>query len=190
LKAELSEKGKGRLRATWQEIVAEERLKTDEYKMKVMTDAGMSRLNEMISKMKGFIANKRNSALYGGYKGGVSLTVKGAKIEDDGRISVHVGARALSGSRPQVKHKGLNWGPDPNSLDLDDSGSNPLTHPEDTLTHYWIPIKGATEEDYVRPWIVMENDPDNPRYGEAAQIKEILANQNQAKPTSPYGNRT
>ena len=172
---ELSDRGKGELKAKWQEQVSVQKLKIDEYKMQVATAAGLSKLNNMIAEMKGYIEEKRYSAGKSALDFYVQQVVAGSR---NGEFELQIQLRAPA-SRLKVKEKGIVWGPDETGLDIAHLGAGAQfkRHHEDTFRVYRMKITGADEETWARPYVSFLNSP-TIQYGETDKLKDVMQNQN------------
>lgn len=167
---ELSDKGKGELKAKWQELVSVQRLKIDEYKMEIASASGLSRLDEMISKMKGFVAEKKYS--YGSSY--LELYVDKVTMNPGSKTyNVHVWVRAAA-SRLKVEAKGLVWGDSPD-LKIGEPGVKAAKETKDPKAFrvYWMTLSGVDENTYVAPWMQFFGDP-TIQYGPTEQLKDKM----------------
>jgi hypothetical protein len=168
LNVELSEKGKGELKAKWLELAAIKRMKIDEYKLQSAESAGMSRLDEIISEMDSFVENRK----YTTGKSRIDFRIEYAKELGNGSYDVRVFLRSGVGSRPVATEKGLIYGPE-DKMSLTDPGANWVTDPDTAFRLYTLRISGVKPEDFVRPYVKIKGV-SGVQYGEPVQIQSIL----------------
>ena len=162
LNVELSEKGKGELKAKWQELAAVQKIEIDKEKTKLISSPGWKRLEEMIAEMTGFIKTKKKSSQ------DITFFVQDIdKLpDDDYLVRVHV---RVEGGRPQLQEKGLIVGEDPEKLDF---GSNARKIKVTGTYQYNLnPYKlrvNAPPTYYVRPYLILKDA--DPMYGDVATL--------------------
>lgn len=170
LNVELSEKGKGELRAKWQELAASQKLELDKDKTNIIKSSGYKRLDEMIAEVTKLIAEIKNKErlknldFYINY-----ITDKGNNVYD-----VKVQLRT-SGARLNVIEKGVIIGSNPNKLEYS-SGANIVkltgTYAYSAQT-FSVHIKNVSKDDYVRPYLIDKNSK-HPIYGDVGRIDELI----------------
>jgi len=158
LNVELSEKGKGELRAKWQELASIQKMKVDEQKTELISSPGWKRLEEILAEMTSFIKNRRQFA------GDLDLSIQNIKQTSLGfLVKVHL---RTFGRRINVKEKGIIYGPNSDNLIL---GVGTSVADKSNYAYnakpYTIPVKKTSEEQYVRPYLVIK-ETSKPIYGD------------------------
>ncbi|HUW44227.1 MAG TPA: hypothetical protein VMW50_00375 [Dehalococcoidia bacterium] len=165
LNVELSEKGKGELKAKWQELVAIQNIKIDEAKTELIKSEGWKKLDDMISEITGFIESRR-----GGGDADVVFKVHDIVPLPGEEYLVRVHLR-VAGGRPEVEEKGVLVGEDPESLEYGEKGIKKVQEVgtyQYNARPYKILIK-ASPEDFVRPYLKVKGKSE-PYYGDAASL--------------------
>lgn len=168
LNVELSEKGKGELKAKWQELSATADMKIDEYQTAaILKNEGFKKLDAIVAEVESFIS--KNQAL----KGDIHFTVtsiiqKGNQFQIESRP-------LITGTRLSVKEKGLIISDEPNNMALGEGGKkySYTGKRADTARPYRI-IVTANIEDYVLPYMIV-HESEKPIYGELVQIDDMLS---------------
>jgi hypothetical protein len=166
LNVELSGKGKGELKAKWQELVAIQNTKIDEYKTNLIRSAGWKKLDEIISELSGFVETKR-----GGHDADFDFEVYDAIPKGEGEFLVRVHLR-VSGGRPTVKEKGVLIGGDPDKLELGNSGVKRVKETGEyqyNMRPYKL-LVSASKGDYIVPYLIIK-DKHEPVYGDAFPLE-------------------
>lgn len=165
LNVELSERGKGELKAKWQELVAIQNTKIDEYKTDIIKSEGWKKLDEMISELSGFVEQRRHSG-----DADVIFKVHDIVPQSTGEYLVRVHLR-VAGGRPEVEEKGVLVGKNPEDLELGEGGVRKIQEVgtyQYNARPYKLIVKGSPE-DFVRPYMKVKNRVE-PYYGDAASL--------------------
>lgn len=152
LNVELSEKGKGELKAKWEELVAIQNTKIDEYKTDIIKTAGWRKLDEIISELTGFVEEKRSIGDIDTIFNVHDIVPQGG---DDYLVRIHL---RLSGGRPEILEKGVVIGPDPDQLELGKSGNRKVKEVgtyQYNARPYKLLIRGD-EKEFVLPYIIIK----------------------------------
>jgi len=166
LNVELSERGKGELKAKWQELIGIQQSKVEESKTELIKSEGWKKLDQMISEMTSFVESRGT-----GSSADVEMFVQDlVKRSGSGEYEVKVHLRVQHG-RVSVKEKGVLIGSDLEDLELK-AGSRKVK----VTGTYQYNAKGfnlifsGDENDLVRPYMLV-NDVPEPFYGDAALCK-------------------
>ncbi len=172
LNVELSEKGKGELKAKWQELGAGAKMKIDEHKTGLIKSAGWKRIDAIISEIAAFIESRKYSSAIES----ADFHVESIKpYEKNAKYwRVHAFLR-ISGARLKTKEKGLLIGPNPDQLDLRSAskvikftGTNRYQ-----LGGWKSQVLKTDPEWYIRPYILTK-EIQAPIYGDTSQISSHL----------------
>jgi len=163
LNVELSEKGKGELRAKWQELAAIQKIEVDKEKTKLISSPGWRRLDEIIGEMNAFIKKRKGS------DADIDVFVQDIDPQADGAYLVKTHVR-ISGGRPTLKEKGLIVGSDSTKMDYG-AGTRTIkvtgSYQYNTRP-YDLTIR-ASATDFVRPYLIFK-DIAQPVYGDIASL--------------------
>ena len=162
LNVELSEKGKGELRAKWQELAAIQKIEIDKHKTKLIHSPGWRRLEAILAEMESFIKQRKHKEL------DIDLLVQDIAPSKDGYlVKVHV---RVTGGRVPLQEKGLLIGSDPNKLTYS-SGARKIkvtgTY-QYNANPYELFIHGDAS-DFVKPYMIFKDIPE-PVYGDVASL--------------------
>lgn len=172
---ELSEKGKGELKAKWQELSATADMKIDEYKTaSILKNEGFKKLDVIIAEVNSFI-NKNESI-----KGDVHFTV--TSIKQQGNKFEVESRPVIVGARYNVKEKGIIISGEPDNMELGKGGKKYVYsgNRANTTRPYRIIITANIEE-YVLPYMLV-HETETPIYGDLVQIDDMLSADQSAKP--------
>jgi len=165
LNVELSEKGKGELKAKWEELAALQNTKIDEYKTNIIKTEGWKKLDEIISELTGFVEERRSH-------GDADVIFKVHDIvpkgNDEFLVRVHL---RVAGGRPEVEEKGILVGKEPEILEVGEAGAKKVQE-VGTYQYNARPYKlivRASEDEFVRPYMLVKGRPE-PYYGDAASL--------------------
>jgi len=165
LNVELSEKGKGELKAKWEELAAIQKIEIDKEKTKLINSPGWRRLGEMVAEMNGLIKQKK------GANADVTIFVQDNIKIKEGLYSVKVHIR-IQGGRPTVEEKGILIGQNPEKLNYE--GGVRTVKVTGTYQYNATPFSlevQAKETDYVRPYIIFK-DTNEPYYGDVGSFEQ------------------
>ena len=176
LNVELSEKGKGELKAKWEELAAMQKIEIDKEKTKLITSTGWRRLGDMIAEMNGLIKNKR------GVDADVDIFIQdNIRIRPDTyMVKVHI---RVQGGRPTLQEKGILIGSDAEKLNYE--GGVRTVKVTGTYQYNTRPFDlevQAKENEFVRPYLIFK-DTNQPYYGDIAAFS-------QARDKSDAGKKT
>lgn len=173
LNVELSEKGKGELKAKWAELVAIQNTKIDEYRSAIIKSEGWKTLDSIISELTGLVEER-------GHGGEIDTIFNVHDIvpqEGDGEYLVRVHLR-LAGGRPEVLEKGVLVGDDPEELSINQAGVRKIKEVgtyQYNARPYKLLVKGDPSE-YVLPYIVIKlrkSDKNEVIYAEAPASLDV-----------------
>ena len=163
LNVELSEKGKGELRAKWQELAAIQKIEVDKEKTKLISSPGWRRLDEIIGEMNAFIKKRKGS------DADIDVFIQDIEPQAEGSYLVKTHVR-VSGGRPTLKEKGLIVGRDANKMDYGvGTRTVKVTGSYQYNTRPYSLGINANAEDFVRPYLIFK-DMANPVYGDIASL--------------------
>jgi len=170
LNVELSEKGKGELKAKWEQLGAGAKMKIDEHKTILIKSLGWKRIDAIISEIKAFIESRK----YAREISDADFLIESIREEEHFyRISVLF---RISGARLKAVEKGLLISDDPSNLFLDKgatvirfTGTNRYQ-----LGGWKERIQKVSREYYIKPYITVK-EVKQPIYGDTAQIGTMLA---------------
>jgi hypothetical protein len=176
LNVELSEKGKGELKAKWEELAATQKIEIDKDKTKLISSQGWRRLGEMVAEMNGLIKNKK------GVEADVDIFIQdNVKLnEETYQVKVHI---RVQGGRPTLQEKGLLIGSDPEKLDYT-AGVRTIkvtgtyqynTRPFDLQVN-------AKKTEFVRPYLIFKDAP-QPYYGDIGAFSQARDKSDSTKKT-------
>jgi len=170
LNVELSEKGKGELKAKWQEFGAIAKLKIDEHKTALIKSKGWKRIDEIIAEIKAFIESRK----YASEIADADFLIENIR-EEEHNFRVTVLFR-ISGARLKAVEKGLLISEDPDKLELDKgatvkkfTGTNRYQ-----LGGFKERIPKVSLDNYIRPYIVVK-EIKKPMYGDIVKIRTFLS---------------
>lgn len=172
---ELSEKGKGELKAKWQELSATADMKIDEYKTStILKNEGFKKLDSIVVEVNSFV--NKNQAL----KGDIHFTV--ISIKQNGNKFQIESRPLITGTRLSVKEKGIIISDEPTDMGLGKGGKRYSYSGTraDTARPYKIVVT-ANLEDYVLPYMIV-HESENPIYGELVQIDDMLSANKESTP--------
>lgn len=175
LNVELSEKGKGELKAKWQELSATADMKIDEYKTAaILKNEGFKKLDKIVAEVNSYIS--KNQAI----KGDVHFTVTSIKQQGD---QFEVESRpVIVGARYNVKEKGIIVSDEPDNMELGKGGKR-YTYSgnrANTTRPYRIIITANIEE-YILPYMLV-HESEQPIYGDLVQIDDMITADKTDKP--------
>jgi len=165
LNVELSERGKGELKAKWQELIAIQKIKVEEFKTELVKSPGWKRLDEIISEMTAFVEQREKP------EADIDFHIQDIEREASGNFLVRVHIRARGG-RPVLEEKGLIIGTDANKLDHD-RGAHIIKVTgkyQHNMNPYTLSIDSSAEGKYVKPYLILKNQKD-PIYGDIGVLK-------------------
>lgn len=154
LNVELSQKGKGELKAKWEELVAIQNSKLDHYKTSITETDAWKKIDDMIAELSGFLESKRNPK-----SADISFRVQHIlKNEKTSDYNVKVHLRIDSG-RIILEEKGIIYGKNQNKLKIGEEGVTIRVVKgsyELTASTYDINVNDADQNDYVRGYIIIK----------------------------------
>jgi hypothetical protein len=165
LNVELSGRGKGELKAKWQELAAIQNTKIDEYKTNIVKSEGIKKLDDIISELTGFVEERRHSA-----DADVVFNVHDIVPKEGGEYLIRIHLR-VSGGRPEVEEKGVLIGENPEDMEIGESGVRKVKEVgtyQYNARPYKLVIKGRPDE-FVKPYMIVKNRVE-PYYGDAASL--------------------
>lgn len=165
LNVELSEKGKGELKAKWVELSTVQDNKIDEYKTNIIKTEGWKKLDDIISELTGFVESRRSTG-----DADVVFNVHDIVPQGGGEYLIRVHLR-VGGGRPEVQEKGVLIGENPEDLEVGESGVRKIKE-VGTYQYNARPFKlvvNGKPEDFVRPYMIVKNRVE-PYYGDAASL--------------------
>lgn len=168
LNVELSEKGKGELKAKWQELSATADMKIDEHQTAaLLKNEGFKKLDAIVAEVEAFIS--KNEAI----KGDIHFTVTSIKQNGD---KFQIESRpVIVGARYNVKEKGIIISDEPNNMALGEGGKKyAYSGNRSNTTRPYRIIVTANLEDYVLPYMLV-HESEKPIYGELVQIDDMLS---------------
>jgi len=171
LNVELSESGKGELRARWQELIAKKRLTLDQKIADLISSPGLSKIEEIIAEVNAFVEEHRFS------KGRDAIELDIRRIVKSRIGDYHVAIRLSTVShRYKIVEKGLLWNVSPSSLTFEKS-ANKKKDIDTAFRNYnmIIPKKAANDEYYVRAYVKLHGTA-SIVYSNVAQITGMLKN--------------
>jgi len=163
LNVELSEKGKGELRAKWQELSALQKIEIDKEKTKLISSPGWRKLEEISAEMAAFIRKRKIG------DADIDISVQDIELREDGNYLVQVHVR-ISRGRPTLKEKGLIVGKETNELEYG-AGARTIkvTGRYQYNTRPYSLVIAGSPDDYVRPYLIFK-DANAPVYGNIAGL--------------------
>jgi len=169
---ELSEKGKGELKAKWQQLGTEAKMKIDEHKTVLIKSPGWKRIDAIIAEIKSFIESRKFSSEIQN----ADFLIENIREEEDWyRVTVLL---RISGARFKAIEKGLLISDDPDKLFVDKgatvvkfTGTNRYQ-----LGGWKTRIHKTNNEYYIKPYILVK-EIEEPIYGDMAQIGTFLRSQ-------------
>jgi len=171
LNVELSEKGKGELKAKWEELGASAKMKIDEHKTVLVQSKGWKKIDNMIAEIKAFVESRK----YAGSLAGADFFIE-RLIELEYAYKVSVIFR-VSGARFKTMEKGLLIADDESQLEKG-KGAKVLRY-EGSNRFQLGGFKMSLDKDkvpkgsWIRPYIVVK-EVSEPIYGEAAELDQFL----------------
>jgi len=169
LNVELSENGKGELRAKWQELIAKKKLTLDQKIADLLSSPGLSKIEEIVSEVNAFIEEHRFS------KGRDAIELDVRRILKSRTGDYHIAIRLSTVSRRyKIVEKGLLWNVSPSSLTFEKS-ANKRKDLDTAFRNYnmIIPKKAANDEYYVRAYVKLHGTA-SIVYSNVAQIASML----------------
>lgn len=165
LNVELSEKGKGELRAKWQELAATQKMKVDEYKTNLISSKGWKKVDSILAEMNSFVKARKHG------EGEIDIFVQDIVPTRAGyRVKVHI---RTYGKRFNLKEKGIVIGTDPSKMEL---GPNTRAQKEVgtyqyNIRPYEILVQNVSKdkETFVRPYMIIRERKE-PVYGDIASL--------------------
>ena len=164
---ELSEKGKGEIKANWQELTSTANMKIDEHKTAmILKNESYKKLDSIIAEVTSFINSNK------GVTGDVNFETY--EIVQKGENKYRISSRLLMrGQRLPVSGKGIIITNNPNSPET--SGKNYKYNGRNALTAspYHMDIT-ASMEDYIIPWMKFSTVKKT-LYGDVVQIGDMVS---------------
>lgn len=166
LNVELSEKGKGELKAKWQELIGIQQSKVEESKTELIKSEGWKKLDHMISEMTAFVESRGT-----GSSADVDIFVQDlVKKSGTSEYEVKVHIRVQHG-RVSVQEKGVIIGDNFEDLELKSGVKKvKVTGNYQYSAKSFNLIFSGDEESMVRPYMIVSDVPE-PFYGDAALCK-------------------
>jgi hypothetical protein len=166
LNVELSDKGKGKLKAKWVELSAIKKMEIDEKLMQLLANAGLSTVDDINAELESFIEEHRYS--YG--KAAVEIYIDSVvKIAPD-QFKVTVFLRS-PGNRYALNEKGLLIGD--TEEQLSDVHSARLVKARDLVLSAYTLTINAKETSYIRPYVKLVKSV-RPTYGNIENIEDMV----------------
>lgn len=165
LNVELSEKGKGELKAKWAELSAIQKIEIEKEKTKLISSPGWRRLEEILAEMAAFVKKRKGSDAE------IDVFIQDIipNLDDNTyEVATHV---RVSHGRPTLKEKGLLVGTDTNKLEYG-AGVRTIkvTGRYQYNTRPYSLVVSALPDEFVRPYLIFKDMP-NPVYGDIASFK-------------------
>lgn len=168
LNVELSEKGKGKLKAKWSEVSSIKLMEADEKLSRLIDNESLTKIDEIISELDAFIEEHKYS--YG--KNTIDFYISTIERVNNSQFRVEVFLRS-PGHRHSLSEKGLLIADDANKLI--DSKQSKLVKMKNLYFSSYSMVINADETDYVRPYIKLTKSV-KPVYGDIEQILDMLSN--------------
>ena len=180
LNVELSDRGKGKLKAKWVELSAIKKMDVDEKLLRLLNDAGLEKLDEINAELDAFIEEHRYT--YG--KDQIEFYIDSVTEVGPRQYKVVVFLRA-PGHRHALTEKGLLIGN--TEEQVNDMHSARLLKMKNLVFSTYTMTINADETDYIRPYLKIANSI-KPKFGNTENIEDMVNNPSnnggQAVPTN------
>jgi len=168
LNVELSEKGKGELKAKWQELGAVAKMKIDEYKTVLISSPGWKKIDEIIAEINAFVEERKYAKIINDAD---FFVEKISEVENGFKVTVLF---RMSGARLKAVEKGLLITKDPN-VEFSEATREPYTGTNRyQLGGFKTTIGKIDQEYFLIPYIVVK-EVKAPIIGKPAQIGAFLS---------------
>jgi len=166
LNVELSDKGKGKLKAKWVELSAIKKMEVDEKLMKLLANAGLSTIDDINAELDAFTEEHKYS--YG--KNALDFYISSVTQIATNQYKVEIFLRA-PGHRHALSEKGLLLSDDPDKMQ-DIRNTKLIKMPNLFFSSYTMTIN-AREEDFICPYLKLTNSI-KPKLGEIENIGDMV----------------